>query len=378
MQGNETVLAGKTIATRTDLVKDSAMSSSWMIYGANGYTGELIAREAVARRHRPVLAGRDRSAVEPLARALDCESRIFPLDLRMGQSLAGITAVVHCAGPFSATSDPMVRACLESGTHYLDITGEIEVFESIFMRDHDARSASVALIPGVGFDVVPTDCLAAMLSDALPSATALSLAFHAKGGRISRGTLRTMIEGLPHGGAIRTDGKIVPVPVAYDIREIPFGSGTKTAMTIPWGDVSTAFHTTGIPNIRVYTPVSMRTANRLRRRGPLLRVLRFAPLRHLVQSVVARRGGPDEAVRERARSYLWGEVRDGSGRSVSLTMETPDGYSFTAVSAVRAVEKVLNGSVDPGAWTPAVAFGSHFVEEIPGASVGAIASHGQC
>lgn len=338
----------------------------WLIYGANGYTGTLIAREAVARGHRPILAGRNRAAVEALARRLGLESAVFDIGEETAGALRNVEAVLHCAGPFHRTSGPMVRACLQTGTHYLDITGEIAVFESIFKLDGKAKEAGVALIPGVGFDVVPTDCLAAMLAAALPDATDLSLAFYSKGGRISPGTMKTMIEGMPHGGAIRRDGRIVRVGVAHDAREIPFGCGTRWAMTIPWGDVSTAFRTTGIANIRVYSAAPLRTIRRLQRFGALTTLLRFTPLRRLLQSIAARRTGLTDAARARARTFLWGEATSAKGESVSRTMETPDGYSLTALTAVRSVERVLSGQVTPGSWTPARAFGAAFIEEIPG------------
>src|SRR6266849_1625195 len=142
---------------------------NWLIYGANGYTGELIAREAARRGHRPILAGRSADRIVPLARELGCESRAFALD-RIGDALDGIALALHCAGPFIRTSAPMVAACLRSGAHYLDITGEIPVFEAIMKRDADAKARGVTLLPGVGFDVVPTDCLAAMLARRMPDA----------------------------------------------------------------------------------------------------------------------------------------------------------------------------------------------------------------
>ena len=168
-----------------------------MIYGANGYTGRLIAGEAIRRGHAPILAGRDRDRIEPLARELGLDFRVF--DLVDAAPNLDVAAVLHCAGPFSSTSAPMARACLATRTHYLDITGEIAVFESIFGTHDTAVRSGVALIPGVGFDVVPTDCLAAKLSAALPDAQELTLAFYARGGMVSRGTLKTMLEGAGRG-----------------------------------------------------------------------------------------------------------------------------------------------------------------------------------
>jgi len=333
----------------------------WMIYGANGYTGELIAREAARRGHRPILAGRDAAKIEPLARELGCEARAFGLD---HVDLGGAALILHCAGPFSITSAPMVEACLRAGAHYLDITGEIAVFESIIERHAEAFARGVTLLPGVGFDVVPTDCLAAMLAGRLPGATELVLAFYAKGSALSRGTTRTMIESIHEGGAIRRDGRIVRVPFAYDVRTIPFTCGQRTAITIPWGDVATAFHTTGIPNIRVYNAASPKAIASMRRLDSLRPLLSFRPLRRLLQRIAAPRGGPDEQKRVHGRTYLWGEVSNGS-ESRSMTMTTPEGYAFTAVSAVNAAERVLAGA-RPGAFTPAALLGPEFVSTIPG------------
>jgi short subunit dehydrogenase-like uncharacterized protein len=339
-----------------------------MIYGANGYSGELIAREAVRRGHRPLLAGRSAERVAPLARELGCEWRAFALDV---PQLDGVALVLHCAGPFINTAMPMVRACLAAGVHYLDITGEIAVFESIFALDEEAKRAGVTLLPGVGFDVVPTDCLAAMLAERLPDADELWLAFYARGSSLSRGTMKTMIEGLHQGGAIRENGRIRRVPLAYDVREIPFSCGPRLAMTIPWGDVATAWRTTGIPNIRVYNAASPRSIARVKRVARILPLLRFRPLRRLIQRIIARRTGPPEVVRATARTYLWGRAARRDGTEVTMTMETPDGYTFTVLSSVRAVERMLEGHVAAGSLTPARAFGAGFVRGVAGVVVGA-------
>ena len=140
------------------------MSGTWMIYGANGYTGRLAARLAKDRHLGPVLAGRHAEPIKQLAHELGCEARVFDLAdaASAATHLAGVRAVLHCAGPFSATSRPMLDACLRAGAHYLDITGEIAVFEAIHSRRQEVSDAGIVAIPGVGFDVVPTDCLAAM------------------------------------------------------------------------------------------------------------------------------------------------------------------------------------------------------------------------
>lgn len=341
----------------------------WMIYGANGYTGELIAREAVHHGEQPVLAGRNRDATERLALELGLEPRVFGLDdpTRVARSIAGMDAVLHCAGPFVETSRPMVDACLASGVHYLDITGEIAVFEAIFARDDEAKARNVTLLPGVGFDVVPTDCLAAMLHQRMRDATHLDLAYSMRGGAISRGTLSTVIEGLGSGGAIREAGRIRRVAMVHDVREIPFSIGTRTAMTIPWGDVATAYRTTGIPNIRVYSASSPKAIARARRVAKLEPLLASRPVKNVLRWIVRRRvTGPDERTRTTAKIFLWGSARNAHGAEVTQTMTVPEGYRFTAMSAVLAIQTLLSQPRRGGATTPAARFGSGFVAGIPG------------
>ena len=120
----------------------------WMIYGANGYTGRLAARLAKDRNLSPVLAGRHAEQIRPLACELGFESRVFDLTdpAVVATNLEGIAAVLHCAGPFSATSRPMLAGCLRAKTHYLDIAGEIEVFEDIHSRSQEFRSAGIVVV----------------------------------------------------------------------------------------------------------------------------------------------------------------------------------------------------------------------------------------
>jgi short subunit dehydrogenase-like uncharacterized protein len=238
----------------------------WLIYGANGYTGRLIAEEAARRGLRPILAGRNAGAIDPLAKRLRLPVRAFALDnpaaVRAG--LKDIGLVLHCAGPFSATCAPMLEGCLDVGAHYLDITGEIDVFAHCHAQHERARKRGIVVIPGTGFDVVPTDCLAAQLKREMPNATSLVLAFDAAGGP-SPGTALTGVEGLGKGGRARIGGRLTRVPLAWKTRRFDRDGESRFAMTIPWGDVYTAFLSTGIPDIEVYMAVPPSAATNLRR-----------------------------------------------------------------------------------------------------------------
>jgi saccharopine dehydrogenase (NAD+, L-lysine-forming) len=344
---------------------------SWVLYGANGYTGQLVAALAAQRGEKPVLAGRSADKVRPLAERLGLPWRAAALDdaPALDEALRGARAVLHCAGPFSATSAPMIDACLRAGAHYLDVTGEIEVFEAAFARDAEARQRGVGVLPGVGFDVVPTDCLALTLSQALPGARELQLAFATPGGRSSAGTLKSSLEALPRGGRVRRSGKIVSVPLAHEVRQIQFGDRARRAASVPWGDVSTAYRSTGIPDITVFMamPRSLIALARLSRfLAPALR--REGILRALQRRVGRSVEGPSEEQRRRGRTELWGRATDGS-RSVEASMQTPDGYAFTAESALESVKRAAAGALQPGAWTPAQAFGPGFATTLPGVSL---------
>lgn len=357
-------------------------NAEWMIYGANGYTGELMAREAASRGLKPVLAGRNGAAIEKLATELNCPHRVFNLEgtpEEIASHLQDIAAVVHCAGPFSKTSQPMLEGCLKAGTHYLDITGEIEVIEHCAAASDLGRTAGITIMPAVGFDVVPTDCMAASLAAELPTATKLELAFAAIS-QLSRGTAKTMIETIPFGGRARIDGELVHVPNGWKTMEVPFRKGTKLAMTIPWGDLATAYYSTGIPNIETYMAVPPKQAFMTKHLSWAFRLAGIPPIQQLLTTWIEKsRTGPDEAARKRGGSSIWGRVSDDAGHSVEGTLETPEGYTLTVDTALASVERVLQGHTHPGYTTPSSAFGKDFILSVPGTDMQlgklSIASH---
>ena len=338
----------------------------WMIYGANGYTGKLIAERAVEMGLKPLLGGRG-DAVRLLAAALGLSARVFDITAST-EHLDGISLVLNCAGPFSATTEPMIAACLAAKVHYLDITGEIDVLELAARHDLAARDAGVVLCPGVGFDVVPTDCVAAALSEALPDATHLSLGFDTDS-PMSPGTAKTVIEGFGHGGKARRDGGIVTTGLAARIRRIDFGRGHKTTMSIPWGDVSTAWHSTGIPNVEVFLPTPALVA-------VVARVL-SAPLRWIFSNASVQRWsklvithkvrGPDREHRKRLRTLVWGEARNAHGERRVARLETPNAYDVTVEAAIAVVRYVIEHAPSSGGYfTPSRLCGWRLIETLPG------------
>ncbi|MDQ6785264.1 MAG: saccharopine dehydrogenase NADP-binding domain-containing protein [Acidobacteriota bacterium] len=343
------------------------MNKNFLIYGANGYTGELIAREAARRGLKPILSGRSQNKVEPVAKELGLTFRTFSLEDKksLEYTLKEVDFVLHCAGPFSLTSQKMVEACLRLGKHYTDITGEITVFEQMARLDEKAKEAGIMIMPGVGFDVVPSDCLALHLKNRLPSATDLTLAFYGMG-KISHGTLATMTLNAGAGGAIRKDGKITRVPAAWKTREIDFGEVRKIGVTIPWGDVSTAFYSTRIPNIEVYTVVPESNLRMMK----LSRYIGWLLSTNLAQNYLQKQipeGGPNDEERARGKTYLLGEASNAQGKKIESRLTCPEGYNTTVLTALNIAEKILAGNFQTGFQTPAKCYGADLILEIGGA-----------
>ena len=338
-----------------------------MIYGANGYSGELVARLAAARGSRPLLAGRNGPAVAALAAELGLDHVIFDL-ADAPAHLADVDVVAHCAGGFGQTWRPMVDACLDTGTHYLDINGELGVFEAVLASSSRARDRGVALVTGAGFDVVPTDCLAGLLHAALPDATALELAFVVPGG-LSRGTATTGLGLIAGGGRIRVGGAIVPTRAGTPARDVPFPSKVRRVGSVPWGDVVTAHHSTGIGDIVVYT--------RTQDQRIFQWLMGYAWPRALAtRAIRSRPPGPSAQTRAATRVEVWGEVRNAAGEVRTGTLVGPNAYDLTADALLRAASHLLAGTgapgggpVPPGAHTPATAFGPDFVRQLDGVVV---------
>lgn len=326
------------------------MSSAFLLYGATGYVGEAIVRLAIVHGLEPILAGRDAVRIEKLAVELGVEHRAFDLSdpHTIEQALKGVTVVLHCAGPFIHTSQPMVEACLQTGTHYLDITGEIPVYESLAARDAEAKAREIMLMPGVGFDVVPTDCLALHLKQHLPSATHLKLAFKSEGpAGLPPGTQRTFIEMMSYGSRVRRKGQLEVPEQATNTLLIDFGQGPTEATRFTWGDVFMAYYSTGIPNIEDYAVG--------------LRAVMGSLLKHGVQP------GPTAEARAKTLTHVWGEVEDDQGRKAVSRLHGPEaGVVWTSRAALAAVRKVLAGNVPTGFQTPAMAYGADFVMECEG------------
>jgi len=341
------------------------VKENFLIYGCYGYTGKLISEHAKVIGLNPILAGRDSNRVESLAKELNLSFRVFDLkdEQKVIDNIVDVKVVLHCAGPFRYTSKMMAKACMKAKTHYLDITGEFDVFESMFDLDKAAKAAGVLLMPGVGFDVVPTDCLALYLKGKIPGVDTLELALMMRGGRISHGTAITVAENLGESGMRRVDGKLEQVDNGTLIKEIKLQDRKKyKAVAIPWGDISTAYRTTGIPNITVYNCLPEKVISSMKMSNRIGFILRWRPVKNFIINRIKKRpAGPNEEERKNSTSVVWGEVKNLFGASARAMLELPEGYTLTALTAVKIAQNILDKEPPHGTHTPAGVFGADFI-----------------
>lgn len=332
--------------------------NTWILYGAYGDTGRLISARAAALGLEPILAGRDPGRLAALAGELGLEHRVVELDDREGLDalLGEATLVLHCAGPFSGTSRPMVDACLRASTHYLDISGEFQALAQVLDRDAEARAAGILLLPGVGFDVVPTDCVARRLHEALPDADQLELGI-GTGPTPTHGTAASLLQILAAGPVVRRQGKLVRL-VEPNMRTLVLNRRPTPCLSIAWGDIVTAHRSTGIPNISTWVQT-------IEYRGqPVTDFARFAEILEAGLVVGLPTPSPESAV----RIGIWGRVVDRHGSKAEAMLDLPDGYVLTATAACEIARRILAEEVEfePGATTPSLLLGSEFILDLPG------------
>jgi short subunit dehydrogenase-like uncharacterized protein len=342
---------------------------NFLIYGSYGYTGQLIVDQALKEGLRPILAGRNKKKLIQQAEKYNLEYRVFALheNAILDSVLQGVDAVLHCAGPFVQTFHQMAEACLRTKRHYVDISGEIPGFEALAAMDNQAKAAGIMLLPGAGFDVVPSDCLAAHLKQRLPSATHLRLFVSGVGAGASRGTAKSAIENMHRQGTIRRNGKLVQVPPAWNVREQDFGRGYTKVVSVGWGDVSTAYYSTDIPNIETYFALPESAINFMRALRVLGPLMYNRPVKNTLKLLInIFLTGPTEERRKNASVSFVGEAIDQSRRRVISKLITPEGYTCTALTTVAILKRILNNEFKIGFQTPSIAYGTDFILQFRG------------
>ncbi len=343
---------------------------SILIYGATGYTGKLIARMARDLGMSVTLAGRNEAKLRVLVTETGFEYIAVDLDdtATLSKIVAEHGVVLNVAGPFSKTAKPMVEACLAGGAHYLDITGEIAVLESHRMLDRRARDGGIMIMSGVGFDIVPSDCLSLHLKERMPNAVTLTLAMRGMG-ELSHGTAKTAIEAINRGTATRRHGTIAFLKTPPR-RRLRFGDREVDCVGISWGDGATAYYTTGIPNIAVY----FESTEDIEQIVGLPGFVRWLFSTTLGQAFLRRRieklpEGPDPEAQKTQVTQILGIVEDADGAEMRSILKTPGGYHLTAMTALRIAGEVDGGKGEPGAHNPARIFGSKFIATFEGCAI---------
>ncbi|CAN5284044.1 saccharopine dehydrogenase NADP-binding domain-containing protein [soil metagenome] len=340
-----------------------------VVYGSYGYTGKLIIEDCRSKNLKVILAGRNEAQLKLQSASSGYPYKVVASDDldAMKTLLEPAAVVIHCGGPFKHTAKTMSDACLATQTHYTDITGEYQVFESLSELDGKGKERGIMIMPGTGFDVVPSDCLALHLKNRLPSATHLQLAFTMSKGGLSRGTKKSMTEGLGYGSYVRENGKLTAIALGSRSMEIDFGAFKTITLCIPWGDIATAWRSTAIPNIEVYTGATAKmisTAKKSNYLGWLLRMVWIKKM--MLKKIDKEPAGPSEEKLQGGKSYLWGKVWDNTGKECVSRLETISGYSLTAKTAVLIAQKIISGNFKPGYQTPSMAYGAELILEIEG------------
>lgn len=318
-----------------------------MIYGATGYTGRMAAEHAKAQGLDVVIAGRNAERLASLAAQLDVPYRVFTADASAAKSLDGISVLLNFAGPFVHTADALIQACIQAGVDYLDITAEINVYRLAERLGAQAAEAGVMLLPGVGWDVVPTDCLAMHVARRVQNPQSLRVALQVAGS-MSRGSALSVSEIIGAGLLARVGGELVATPDAQP-RHFDFGDGPALCAPLSFGDLVTGWHSTGIANIAMFVYIS----------GDAFPEgdLSLLP------------DGPSTAQREAHRARAVAQVTGADGSVACSVIETVNGYSYTPLAAVEAARRVLAGDRQAGFETPGRVFGRGFAETIAGTTI---------
>ena len=343
----------------------------WIIYGATGYAGKRMAREAIKRGLTPILAGRSKTQLKEMGQELGLETRCFTLDepANIQASLADIALLVNAAGPFIFTASALCEACITSGTNYIDITGEMDVFSASLELDRAAKRAGVLIVSGAGFDVVPSDCLAASLANSLNSPSRLFLAL-IEGDKFSKGSVATFLHQITKGFFYLRNSRLIKIKPGTMCMEVDIGFQRQYLMPFPWGDLITAKASTGISNITTYSGCNRMDAVFSRVLFPVLGLVYKSKtiLNWRLKRLNNTHINPTEEELNARKTYVWGRVENEAGDAKDGLLETPDGYTFTDISIVEAAILFLEGKLDKlsGALTPSQAFGVGFAENLPG------------
>ncbi len=343
-----------------------------MLYGANGFTAGIMLPKLKVLSCKIILAGRNKEAIALIAKKYGYETRIFDLDHAqiVEKNLQDCGLLLNCAGPFTKTAWPLASACVKVRCHYFDITGELSVFQSLFSLNEAARAAKVSIIPGMGFDIVPSDCLAKMLAEQLPDASSIMIAISTKNTRASHGTMKTLFLNIGMMSLASRNGVGIE-PVAKDDthRNVTFNGRTIMCMRAPLADLFCTPKSTGIEHVDTYLAMP----KQFERIVPIVNIVRNLAQRPALNKLFAKAiellpNGPTAAQQQKGCAYIYGEARTNDNRIARAQLRTHEPYVYTGDALIKGAERFLREGLACGFQTPSLAFGSHFAVEVDPAS----------
>jgi short subunit dehydrogenase-like uncharacterized protein len=264
----------------------------------------------------------------------------------------------------------MIRACLEARVHYVDVSGEVDAIASAADWHLEASRAGVTILCGAGFDVVPSDCLAAHVFRRMPGARRLRVAISGLE-LASPGSLKTLGAELGRPTRVRRAGKLVEIPPGSLSRSFDFGQGPKACVAVTWGDLVSAHYSTGAENIETYFEATLGVSAVVQSNRVWGWLFRFPGVSAAVERQAAlwtREPTLTEMASRRACVVV--EAEDASGRVTTSRIATPEAYTLTAQTAAAIVERLLetNADLEPGFQTPSRLFGPDFILRFDGVS----------
>ena len=353
------------------------------ILGATGYTGRLCVEEAV-RVGSPVrLAGRRRDALDELAAGYpEADITVAVADVVDRAALRKLAddaeVLLSCVGPYAQMGKPPVEAALAARVPYLDVSGELEFLSWVYEQAPRAQDAGVTLAPGVGFDGVPGDLLAALAAQALGRPVGRArIGYAVSDAKFSAGTARSAVGALHRGSAAWRNGRLAQEPAGADQWEVPFPHppGPRGAISAPLPEVATVGRSVGAQSVRTYYAVpgaKMMSAVA----GPAQRLaaaLSATPVWTLVNRGVDRLpDGPSAEERAKTRVVVLAEVSGDDGLSVVRWARLSDLYGATARIAIAAARILRDDDTTPGVLTPSQLFDPGALLAEIGADVGPV------
>lgn len=347
-----------------------------LLYGATGFTGKLTALELARRGRRFAVAGRDRAKLESLRSRIEPRPEAIAVAVDDAEGLrracARASVVLSCAGPFAVFGRPVQDAALAAGTHFIDVTGEQGYMLDTWRRNDEARAAGVVLLNAAGFDVVPTDLCAWLACRGIDAPEQVDIAFAASGGRLSHGTMKSILGILEAGCLCYEDGRWVTEPLGHHARDVPFPLplGPRRVVSVPIGDAATAPRTTGARNVRVYVAAGRAIGRLLPLFGRAAPAIARGPVRRLLETLVdSSPEGPSDSERAATKFTIWSEALSREGHRQFATISGRDPYGFTAVASAYLAGKMAepgynrSGSLTPAQSVDALQFVDFLVAE---------------